>query len=522
MLPYDQHDKDASVDEALSARGASLITTDDARGPRGSGGGIRGGLRGQNPGGNLARGASAHPPFGHDVRRPFVHQGRSSMGPAERAPLPPSRRPVFQQGPTQTRHEDNESDTDDMFQGEPSRFPLRSSTRQLIEPEADAKREGAQSLPVRRTTRGGSFGPVSNRENGGAQRPPPRFDPRDQRYPMRGQGEGQSQTTRYYHRAPIHKMESHEEGQSQAALYPPRGPRSGMPIHEDDTDGDRSPPALPPTRGQLLALGENEDKNALTRLGNRRHPRQDDSDEESEAEDVPPTKRSRGTESSLFFHHEEAQQTPKVPQQRGKLAVSTPNLNPENLSWQERLMNSLRMSSGFVPSPAGTRKNMVELDPENHWIKEMRVVHKMSWGEIKEIMNAQRAKDGKPQTFSEAAVYGRFVRNGPRIAEFKGEDFNVRDHMHIKPSERAAVLASSAHPQTTAKTPTANTKWNDEKRQKLIDFFEEANGEVWQIVADKMGHHFAETFDPAELEKLWGKFGKGGLLALSNLTQDTA
>ncbi|KAF2817418.1 uncharacterized protein BDZ99DRAFT_457157 [Mytilinidion resinicola] len=308
-----------------------------------------------------------------------------------------------------------------------------------------------------------------------------------------------------------------------------------MPDLEDHADDDRSSPARPPSRGQLLGLRHKDDKNALTGHGTHRT-MQESADDESDGESLHQTKRIRRderdeqaeraerderAESSLFFNREEPQQTPNIPQQRSKLAASIPNPNLGNLTDRESFMNSLIMSTGFTPQAGGTRKNMVELDPENHWIKDMRVIHKMSWGEIKDIMNAQRAREKKPQTYSEAAVYGRFVRNAPRIAEFKGEDFTVSDHMHIKPSERRAAVAASSNPQVAAQTSTTGTKWNDEKREQLIRCWEDANGELWQAVADKMELYFAESFDPAELEKLWGKFGKGGLMALSNISMDT-
>jgi hypothetical protein len=124
-------------------------------------------------------------------------------------------------------------------------------------------------------------------------------------------------------------------------------------------------------------------------------------------------------------------------------------------------------------------------------------------------MNAHRAKQGKPQSFTDAAVYGRFVRNGKRIAEASGEDFNPSDYMHFTPAVKAKAATligkpAAADPTPSTKsttTPTATYKWPEERKILLVECVRHVNEEFWQLVADKMEEFCQEPFDPAILQK---------------------
>jgi hypothetical protein len=100
------------------------------------------------------------------------------------------------------------------------------------------------------------------------------------------------------------------------------------------------------------------------------------------------------------FEEEESLFEPNVPQRRGKIqeTMPMPTIQPESsgdfdthappvgvLSASHRLKKDLDLVAG---SPAallvGQRKNQVELDPENHMIKDMRQRLHLPWGEIKD------------------------------------------------------------------------------------------------------------------------------------------
>lgn len=104
-------------------------------------------------------------------------------------------------------------------------------------------------------------------------------------------------------------------------------------------------------------------------------------------------------------------------------AASTPG--PNFNSRAHELKAALGPTAGipFVNS----RKRMPEHDPENYEIKRLRQDERLQWGDIARTMNEQRVKEGKVPTWTGPAVYGRFVRNGPRIAQMQGETFNPKD-----------------------------------------------------------------------------------------------
>ncbi|KAF1949025.1 hypothetical protein CC80DRAFT_485141 [Byssothecium circinans] len=94
--------------------------------------------------------------------------------------------------------------------------------------------------------------------------------------------------------------------------------------------------------------------------------------------------------------------------------------------------------------PHSTRRKHVEDDPDNQLIHHMRVQYHKSWGTITKALNGKCLKAGEAERWTEAAVYGRFVRNGERIAGALGEiGFNPRDYMHLKGELQRAPEAFS-------------------------------------------------------------------------------
>jgi hypothetical protein len=57
----------------------------------------------------------------------------------------------------------------------------------------------------------------------------------------------------------------------------------------------------------------------------------------------------------------------------------------------------------------------------------------MSWEAIATHLNTARLQRGEPGNLSAAAIYSRFVRNGPRVAAALGQvDFDPKDYMHLR------------------------------------------------------------------------------------------
>ncbi|KAJ9656937.1 hypothetical protein H2201_008376 [Coniosporium apollinis] len=131
-----------------------------------------------------------------------------------------------------------------------------------------------------------------------------------------------------------------------------------------------------------------------------------------------------------------------------------------------------------------TRKQLPEHDPENWKIKEMRQHDHMSWAEIARALNEARIASGKTPSMTEAAVYGRFVRNGPRIAIAQGEvDFNPSDFMHLKPAKEAQPVVP---PMVTF--PAQHDEY-------LVQAYREVQEELWANVARRLerksGHKYS-------------------------------
>ncbi|KAH7128659.1 hypothetical protein B0J11DRAFT_484719 [Dendryphion nanum] len=88
-----------------------------------------------------------------------------------------------------------------------------------------------------------------------------------------------------------------------------------------------------------------------------------------------------------------------------------------------------------LTSPASSKRRRlpVETDPENILIKTLRTEHSMDWTSIANYLNRERQKRGEPQTMTQPAVYSRFVRNAPKIAQVNGEvGFDVKDFMYLR------------------------------------------------------------------------------------------
>ncbi|KAI9715830.1 MAG: hypothetical protein M1828_000571 [Chrysothrix sp. TS-e1954] len=102
-------------------------------------------------------------------------------------------------------------------------------------------------------------------------------------------------------------------------------------------------------------------------------------------------------------------------------------------------------SSTMTTSGAGRKRSRdPTLDPENHQIKYLRTVSRRPWADIARHLNEQRTEVGKEATYTEAAVYGRFVRNAPRIARQEGDTkFDPKDFMFLRNDGKTAAEVTS-------------------------------------------------------------------------------
>jgi hypothetical protein len=116
----------------------------------------------------------------------------------------------------------------------------------------------------------------------------------------------------------------------------------------------------------------------------------------------------------------------------------------------------------------------------------------MAWSDIARALNEKRARAGRPATLTEAAVYGRFVRNGKRIAEATGEAFNPSDYMHLKHPKPAAKNVRSAE---------ATPKFSEEMDELLVRAVDTTTKRFWRHVADELQVTGGMYFSEAVLQK---------------------
>ena len=146
----------------------------------------------------------------------------------------------------------------------------------------------------------------------------------------------------------------------------------------------------------------------------------------------------------------------------------------------------------FVPKSAGRRP--VEQDPENHEILRLRIKESYSWQLIADELNDAREESGHSRDWTSAAVYGRFVRNGPKIAAMTGEELNTKDYMHLKNEKKKRPKPV---PPLIQMSETAQIM--------LIDSFVEAWDGFWPAVAENMRDKTGRAYTAKECAELWPK-----------------
>lgn len=151
-----------------------------------------------------------------------------------------------------------------------------------------------------------------------------------------------------------------------------------------------------------------------------------------------------------------------------------------------------------------------EDDRENQLIKSLRANHNLNWGEIAQRLNQARLAQGKPASFTEAAVYGRFKRNAPLIARAEGDyDFNVNDYMqkHVRrPSGSGVGLATNsghnyrAGPSDAQEddydSASGEMQFTGDDDTLLQDVYEEMVQGIWNMVSQRLRILTNKHFDP--------------------------
>lgn len=162
----------------------------------------------------------------------------------------------------------------------------------------------------------------------------------------------------------------------------------------------------------------------------------------------------------------------------------TKSMSNPSISKRQRTKSAPPVTITRVP-----KRKRPEQDPENHQILMLRIKDLLSWSDIASIMNKQRVENGEQPSFTEAAVYGRFVRNGPRVADAIGEeDFDPKDWMHIK---KAGTVIGEGELRAgrvgVRASPPAKLSIKERKENKLLAVLvDETQEEAWNTVAERM------------------------------------
>ena len=150
-----------------------------------------------------------------------------------------------------------------------------------------------------------------------------------------------------------------------------------------------------------------------------------------------------------------------------------------------------------------------ENDPENHLIKELRTKYMLPWPEIVVIMNAKRREQGKADTFTDAAVYGRFTRNAPRIARVEGDfSFDKNDWMYLKHGgggrasrrQNTATCASSATPETSSdeSPPSPVSPFNSQDAGVVDEVLSQLMQQLFEVAARQVNERTGGGVSPRD------------------------
>ncbi|GME26510.1 hypothetical protein BKCO1_23000118 [Neofusicoccum parvum] len=155
----------------------------------------------------------------------------------------------------------------------------------------------------------------------------------------------------------------------------------------------------------------------------------------------------------------------------------------------------LRALAGNPGAHPYARRKAPEADPENRLIKTLRQRARLHWDEIAARLNRDRVAVGRAPTFTTAAVYGRFQRVAPRIAEAEGEaGFDYKEYLHFKHERRDGGGRRRSPP---------IPKMSEEDLGVLARCYEEVERERWENVAKKFKLRAGFQLSAEQVAKKW-------------------
>ncbi|KAL0264802.1 hypothetical protein SLS55_000755 [Diplodia seriata] len=175
--------------------------------------------------------------------------------------------------------------------------------------------------------------------------------------------------------------------------------------------------------------------------------------------------------------------------------ASDPYAHPDDNPSHRARLRAMAANPGAHPY---VRKHAPENDPENREIKALRTRERLHWDEIADRLNARRVAAGKTPSFTVAAVYGRFARVAPRIAELDGESgFDYKDFLNFR-HERQVEAAGKRRRQE----PPMPVLGEGEEAL-LAECYEEVERERWENVARKFKVKAGLRLTPAQVARRW-------------------
>ena len=136
-----------------------------------------------------------------------------------------------------------------------------------------------------------------------------------------------------------------------------------------------------------------------------------------------------------------------------------------------------------IPSPTTGKiaKPSAHHDPENHEIKRLRDMG-LSWGEIAEQLNKQRIKSGRLPGLTENAIYSRYMRNAPKIAAAKGQQWTAKQVGNKLSGQN--IIA----PQPLIFKP--------EEDEMLVRAYKDVMDDTWKLVSERIVTKGGPKFTP--------------------------
>lgn len=145
---------------------------------------------------------------------------------------------------------------------------------------------------------------------------------------------------------------------------------------------------------------------------------------------------------------------------------------------------------------------------------DMRIIDRLSFDEICTVLNERRIQKGLVPSLTHAAIYGRFKRVAPLIAQRRGMvNFDTTDYMHVKKAKQSGsvavpsddvrspitpISASRMAPKPTALAKALNKtsggghrqarpsfQFDRKSLQVLRDTHDETMEGIWDLVANK-------------------------------------